>query len=46
MIIPRGGKKLVKKVEIPSVHHPDKYVVERLKAKSHYRRMIPKFHVR
>ena len=28
-------KKLVKEVEIPSGHDPDKYIVERLKAKSH-----------
>ena len=34
-------KKLVKEVEIPSGHNPDKYVVERLKAKSHDGRMIP-----
>ena len=34
-------KKLVKEVEIPSGHDPDKYVVERLKAKSHDGRMIP-----
>ena len=34
-------KKLVKEVEIPSGHDPDKYIVERLKAKSHDGRMIP-----
>ena len=34
-------KKLVKEVEIPSGHDSDKYVVERLKAKSHDGRMIP-----
>ena len=34
-------KKLVKEVEIPSGHDPNKYVVERLKAKSHDGRMIP-----
>ena len=34
-------KKLVKEVEIPSGHDPDKYVVERIKAKSHDGRMVP-----
>ena len=34
-------KKLVKEVDIPSGHNPDKYVVERIKAKSHDGRMIP-----
>ena len=34
-------KKLVKEVEIPSGHNPSKYVVERIKAKSHDGRMIP-----
>ncbi len=34
-------KKLVKEVEIPSGHDPDKYVVERIKAKSHDGRLIP-----
>ncbi len=34
-------KKLVKEVEIPSGHNPEKYVVERIKAKSHDGRMIP-----
>ena len=34
-------KKLVKEVEIPSGHNPDKYIVERIKAKSHDGRMIP-----
>ena len=34
-------KKLVKEVEIPSGHDPGKYVVERIKAKSHDGRMIP-----
>jgi len=34
-------KKLVKEVQIPSGHDPSKYVVERLKAKSHDGRMIP-----
>ena len=34
-------KKLVKEVEIPSGHDPEKYVVERIKAKSHDGRMIP-----
>ena len=34
-------KKLVKEVEIPSGHDSNKYVVERVKAKSHDGRMIP-----
>ena len=34
-------KKLVKETEIPSGHDPRKYVVERIKAKSHDGRMIP-----
>ena len=34
-------KKLVKEVEIPSGHNPDKYVVERIKARSHDGRMVP-----
>ena len=34
-------KKLVKETEIPSGHDPEKYVVERIKAKSHDGRMIP-----
>ena len=34
-------KKLVKEVEIPSGHNPEKYIVERIKAKSHDGRMIP-----
>ena len=34
-------KKLVKEVEIPSGHDPNKYVVERIKAKSKDGRMIP-----
>ncbi len=34
-------KKLVKEVEIPAGHNPDKYVIERIKAKSHDGRMIP-----
>ncbi len=34
-------KKLVKETEIPSGHDPDKYIVERIKAKSHDGRMIP-----
>ena len=34
-------KKLVKKTEIPSGHDPSKYVVERIKAKSHDGRLIP-----
>ena len=34
-------KKLVKEVEIPSGHDPKKYVVERIKAKSHDGRMVP-----
>ena len=34
-------KKLVKEIEIPSGHNPDKYVVERIKAKSHDGRMVP-----
>ena len=34
-------KKLVKETEIPSGHDPSKYVVERIKAKSHDGRMIP-----
>ncbi len=34
-------RKLVKEVEIPSGHDPNKYVVERIKAKSHDGRMIP-----
>jgi len=33
--------KLVKETEIPSGHDPNKYVVERIKAKSHDGRMIP-----
>jgi oligopeptidase B len=34
-------KKLVKETEIPSGHDPEKYIVERIKAKSHDGRMIP-----
>ncbi len=34
-------KKLVKEVLIPSGHDPKKYIVERIKAKSHDGRMIP-----
>ena len=34
-------KKLVKEIEIPSGHDPSKYVVERIKAKSHDGRLIP-----
>mgnify|MGYP001367024109 CR=1 FL=1 len=34
-------KKLVKETEIPSGHNPSKYVVERIKAKSHDGRMVP-----
>ena len=34
-------KKLVKELEIPSGHDPDKYVVERIKAESHDGRKIP-----
>ena len=34
-------KKLVKETEIPSGHDPQKYIVERIKAKSHDGRMIP-----
>ncbi len=34
-------KKLVKEIEIPSGHDPSKYIVERIKAKSHDGRMIP-----
>tara|TARA_B100000963_G_C22638055_1_gene678662 strand:- start:1135 stop:3222 length:2088 start_codon:yes stop_codon:yes gene_type:complete len=34
-------KKLVKETEIPSGHDPSKYIVERIKAKSHDGRMIP-----
>ena len=34
-------KKLVKETEIPSGHDPNKYIVERIKAKSHDGRMIP-----
>ena len=34
-------KKLVKEVEIPSGHDPSKYVIERIKAKSHDGRMVP-----
>ena len=34
-------KKLVKEVEIPAGHDPDKYTVERLKAKSHDGRLVP-----
>ena len=34
-------KKLVKEREIPSGHDPDKYIVERIKAKSHDGRMVP-----
>ena len=39
--IVKKEKKLVKELEIPSGHDPEKYVVERLKAKSHDGRMIP-----
>ena len=34
-------KKLVKETKIPSGHDPGKYVVERIKAKSHDGRMVP-----
>ncbi len=34
-------KKLVKEIQIPSGHNPNKYIVERIKAKSHDGRMIP-----
>ena len=34
-------KKLVKEVEIPSGHDPNKYITERIKAKSHDGRIIP-----
>ena len=34
-------KKSVKETEIPSGHDPKKYVVERIRAKSHDGRMIP-----
>ena len=34
-------RKLVKEVEIPSGHDPNKYVVKRLKAKSHDGRLVP-----
>ena len=34
-------RKLVKEVEIPSGHDPKKYIVERIKAKSHDGRMVP-----
>ena len=34
-------KKLVKEVQIPSGHDPNKYITERIKAKSHDGRMIP-----
>ena len=34
-------KKLVKETEIPSGHDPSKYVVERIKAKSHDGRLVP-----
>ena len=34
-------KKLVKEVEIPSGHDSNKYVVERIKARSHDGRMVP-----
>ena len=34
-------KRLVKEVEVPSGHDPKKYVVERIKAKSHDGRLIP-----
>ena len=34
-------KKLVKEVKIPSGHDPNKYIVKRLKAKSHDGRLIP-----
>jgi oligopeptidase B len=34
-------KKLVKEVQIPSGHNPNKYTTERIKAKSHDGRMIP-----
>ncbi len=34
-------KRIVKEVEIPSGHDPDKYIIERVKAKSHDGRMVP-----
>ena len=34
-------KKLIKEIEIPSGHNPNKYIVERIKAKSHDGRMVP-----
>ena len=34
-------KKLVKEIEIPSGHDPNKYIVERIKAESHDGQMIP-----
>ena len=34
-------KKLVKETEIPSGHDPSKYIIERIKAKSHDGRLIP-----
>ena len=34
-------KKLIKEIEIPSGHDSQKYIVERIKAKSHDGRMIP-----
>ena len=34
-------KKLVKETEIPSGHDPSKYIIERIKARSHDGRMIP-----
>ena len=34
-------KRLVKEREIPSGHDPEKYIVERIKAKSHDGRMVP-----
>ena len=34
-------KKIVKEVEVPSGHDPEKYLVERIKAKSHDGRMVP-----
>ena len=34
-------KTLIKEVEIPSGHDPNKYIVERIKAKSHDGRMVP-----
>ena len=37
----KKNKKLVKQIEIPSGHDPDKYIVQRLTAKSHDGASVP-----